>query len=181
MLPVLYNNLKRIVQTDDHVMILVEMVHDARVVRMNAEHAPPEIRKWLGDSVGHWEGDTLVVDTTNFTDTPALSGASRNLHVVERFTRIDADTLALPVHGRRSDGLERAVERRVHLAGHAKTASTSTPVTRRTTRSAASSAARGSSSRTSAKDASRSARPSATECGTIDGGSHAQSTSDAGR
>ena len=93
MLPVLYNNLKRIVQTDDHVMILVEMVHDARVVRMNDEHAPPEIRKWLGDSVGHWEGDTLVVDTTNFTDTPALSGASGNLHVVERFTRIDADTL----------------------------------------------------------------------------------------
>ena len=93
MLPVLYNNLKRIVQTDDHVMILVEMVHDARIVRMNAEHAPPELRSWLGDSVGHWEGDTLVVDTTNFNDTPALSGASRNLHVVERFTRIDADTL----------------------------------------------------------------------------------------
>ena len=93
MLPVLYNNLKRIVQTDDHVLILVEMVHDARVVRMNDEHAPPEIRKWLGDSVGHWEGDTLVVDTTNFNDTPALSGASRNLHVVERFTRLDTDTL----------------------------------------------------------------------------------------
>ena len=93
MLPVLYNNLKRIVQTDDHVMILVEMVHDARVIRMNGEHAPPGIRSWLGDSVGHWEGDTLVVDTTNFNDTPALSGASRNLHVVERFTRLDADTL----------------------------------------------------------------------------------------
>ena len=93
MLPVLYNNLKRIVQTDDHVMILVEMVHDARVIRMNAEHAPPEIRSWLGDSVGRWEDDTLVVDTTNFNDTPALSGASRNLHVVERFTRIDADRL----------------------------------------------------------------------------------------
>ena len=93
MLPVLYNNLKRIVQTDDYVMILVEMVHDARVVRMDQEHASPEVRSWLGDSVGHWEGDTLVVDTTNFNDTPALSGASRNLHVVERFTRIDADTL----------------------------------------------------------------------------------------
>jgi len=93
MLPVLYNNLKRIVQTEDTVMIQVEMVHEARVVRMNQEHAPPEIRSWLGDSVGHWEGDTLVVDTTNFRDTPALSGASRNLHVVERFSRIDADTL----------------------------------------------------------------------------------------
>ncbi len=93
MLSVLYNNLKRIVQTDDTVMILVEMVHDARIVRMNQEHNPPEIRSWLGDSVGHWEGDTLVVDTTNFTDNPSLGGASRNLHVVERFTRVDADTL----------------------------------------------------------------------------------------
>ena len=93
MLPVLYNNLKRIVQTDDHVMILVEMVHDARIVRMNQEHAGPEIRSWLGDSVGHWEDDTLVVDTTNFTDTPALGGASTDLHVVERFTRVDADSL----------------------------------------------------------------------------------------
>ena len=93
MLPVLYNNLKKIVQTDDHVMILVEMVHDARIVRMNQEHAPSEIRSWLGDSVGRWEGDTLVVDTTNFNDTPGLGDASRNLHVVERFTRIDADTL----------------------------------------------------------------------------------------
>jgi len=93
MLPVLYNNLKRIVQTDEHVVILVEMVHDARLIRLNAEHGPPEIRRWLGDSIGHWEGDTLVVDTTNFNDTPALSGASRNLHVVERFTRRDASTL----------------------------------------------------------------------------------------
>ena len=93
MLPVLYNNLKRIVQTEDTVMILVEMVHDARVIRLNQEHAPPEIRSWLGDSVGHWEGDTLVVDTTNFRDTPALGQASRNLHVVERFSRLDADTL----------------------------------------------------------------------------------------
>ena len=93
MLPGLYNNLKRIVQTDDHVMILAEMVHDARIVRLNQEHASPEIRGWLGDSVGHWEGDTLVVDTTNFNDTPALGGASRNLHVVERFTRLDDATL----------------------------------------------------------------------------------------
>ena len=93
MLPVLYNNLKKIVQTEDHVLIHVEMVHDARVVRMNQEHAPPEIRSWLGDSVGRWEGDTLVVDTTNFNDTPALGGASRNLRVVERFTRIGPDAL----------------------------------------------------------------------------------------
>lgn len=93
MLPVLYNNLKRIVQTEDSILIFVEMVHDARIVRMNAEHAPADIRKWMGDSVGRWEGDTLVVDTTNFNDKPALSGATRDLHVVERFTRVDKDTL----------------------------------------------------------------------------------------
>ena len=93
MLPALYNNLKRIVQTDDYVMILVEMVHDARVVRIGQQHAPSEIRGWLGDSIGYWDGDTLVVDTTNFNDTPALRGATRDLHVIERFTRVDADTL----------------------------------------------------------------------------------------
>jgi hypothetical protein len=93
MLPTLYNNLKRIVQTPDHVMILIEMVHDARIIRLNSEHADPSVRKWLGDSIGWWEGDTLVVDTTNFNDFPAQWGASRDLHVVERFTRIDEDTL----------------------------------------------------------------------------------------
>jgi len=92
-LPTIYNNMKRIVQTHDHLMILVEMVHDARIVRLNSEHAPPQVRSWYGDSIGWWEGDTLVVDTTNFNDTPALVGASRELHVVERFKRIDADTL----------------------------------------------------------------------------------------
>jgi hypothetical protein len=86
MLPVLYNNLKRIVQTSDHVMILNEMVHDSRIIRLNSEHLPSDVRKWMGDSIGHWEGSTLVVDTTNFTDRPALGGASRDLHVVERFT-----------------------------------------------------------------------------------------------
>src|SRR5262245_57589883 len=60
-----YNNLHQIVQTRDTVLILTEMVHDARVIRMNARHLPSTIRKWLGDSVGRWEGDTLVVDTTN--------------------------------------------------------------------------------------------------------------------
>ena len=92
-LPVMYNNLKQIVQTKDHVMILNEMVHDARVIRLNSQHEPPEIRRWLGDSIGHWEGDTLVIDTTNFNDQPALGSADRNLHVIERFTRVDAKTL----------------------------------------------------------------------------------------
>jgi hypothetical protein len=93
MLPVLYNNMKRIVQTDNYVMILIEMVHDARIIRLNAEHAPAEVRLWYGDSIGKWEGDTLVVDTTNFTDNPALFLASRNLHVVERFQRTNENDI----------------------------------------------------------------------------------------
>jgi hypothetical protein len=92
-LPVLYNNFKQIVQTKDHVMILVEMVHDARVIPFNRSHAPKHIRKWMGDSVAHWDGDTLVIDTTNFTDKTRFRGSSENLHVVERFTRVDANTI----------------------------------------------------------------------------------------
>src|SRR5262245_28719149 len=88
-----YNNLHQIVQTPDHVMILTEMVHDARVIRMNAQHPPKEVRKWLGDSVGRWEGDTLVVDTTNFSDKTRFRGSSENLHIVERFTRTEPNTL----------------------------------------------------------------------------------------
>jgi hypothetical protein len=93
MLPVLYNNMKKIVQTRDHVTILVEMNHDARVVRMNQKHLPPTIRRWMGDSIGWWEGDTLVVDTTNFHSNPGLFMASEDLHVVEKFKRLDASTL----------------------------------------------------------------------------------------
>ena len=88
MLPGLYNNFKRIVQSEDHIMILVEMVHDARIVRMNQEHAPDGVQRWLGDSIGHWEGDTLVVDTTNFRDETGLYGGDENLHLIERFTRM---------------------------------------------------------------------------------------------
>ncbi len=93
MMPALYNNHKRIVQGEDTIVILVEMVHDARIVRMNAEHDPPEIRKWLGDSIGWWEDDTLVVETTNFRTRPAFSQGSENMKVTERFSRMDADTL----------------------------------------------------------------------------------------
>ena len=88
-----YNNLHQIVQTPDTVVILTEMVHDARVVRMNAQHAPSTIRKWMGDSVGRWDGDTLVIDTTNFTDKTRFRGSSDALHTVERLTRVDAKTL----------------------------------------------------------------------------------------
>jgi hypothetical protein len=88
-----YNNLHQIVQTPSTVMILTEMVHDARIVRIGGEHLPKTIRKWMGDSIGKWDGDTLVVDTTNFTDKTRFRGSSENLHVVERFSRVDANTL----------------------------------------------------------------------------------------
>jgi hypothetical protein len=88
-----YNDLHQIVQTSDSIMILSEMIHDARIVRMNAQHLPKNMRRWMGDSVGHWEGDTLVVDTTNFTDKTRFSGSTENLHVIERLTRVDDKTL----------------------------------------------------------------------------------------
>ena len=88
-----YNNLHQIVQTKDSIMILTEMVHDARIVRMNAQHLPKTMRFWLGDSVGHWEGDTLVVDTTNFTDKTRFRGSTPDLHVIEYFTRVDERSL----------------------------------------------------------------------------------------
>ena len=93
MMPVLYNNTYQIVQNKDTVMILVEMVHDVRIIRMNGTHPPSNVRELLGDSIGHWEGDTLVVDTTNFTDQTRFRGASENLHVIERFERISPDQI----------------------------------------------------------------------------------------
>jgi hypothetical protein len=88
-----YNNLKQIVQTPTQIMILNEMVHDARVIRMDDKHLPSTIRRWNGDSIGRWEGDTLVVDTTNFTSKTQFNGSSDQLHVVERFRRADPKTL----------------------------------------------------------------------------------------
>jgi hypothetical protein len=88
-----YNNNLQIVQTPDHVMILMEMVHDARIVRIGGTHLPRHIRPWMGDSIGRWDGDTLVVDTTNFPPQQNFRGSSENLHVVERFRRADASTI----------------------------------------------------------------------------------------
>jgi hypothetical protein len=88
-----YNDLHQIVQTPDSIMILTEMVHDARIVRMNAQHLPKNFRRWMGDSVGHWDGDTLVIDTTNFTDKTRFRGSTENLHVTERLTRLDGKAL----------------------------------------------------------------------------------------
>ncbi len=88
-IPSLYNNYKRIVQTGDNIMILQEMVHDARIVRMNEEHGPAANRKWMGDSVGRWEGHTLVVNTKHFKNISSLAGADENLEVEERYTLME--------------------------------------------------------------------------------------------
>ncbi|MGD1096706.1 MAG: hypothetical protein ABSB35_32515, partial [Bryobacteraceae bacterium] len=94
MTPYTYNSNYRIVQTKNQVAIYVEMVHDTRIIPLDGRpHLPPSVRLWFGDSVGHWEGDTLVVDTTNFKDETTFYGSDRNMHVVERFRRIDADTI----------------------------------------------------------------------------------------
>jgi len=92
--PTADNNYLQIVQTPKNVLIFHEMIHDARVIPMDGRpHLPAGIAQWTGDSRGRWEGDTLVVDTTNFTDKTKFAGSGTGLHVVERFTRTDPKTL----------------------------------------------------------------------------------------
>ncbi len=94
MMPVMYNNNYKIVQTADTVIIEVEMVHDVRVVKLNAKHDPHNIKKWMGDSIGWWEGDTLVVETINMRPEQGLrGGGSPNAKVTEWFTRINPRTI----------------------------------------------------------------------------------------
>ena len=101
LLPAGYNNNVQVFQAAGYVVLLVEMIHDVRIVPVDGRpHLPPSIRQWLGDARGHWEGNTLVVETTNFTDktgsfsTTGVSwGTGANLHLTERFTRVDADTM----------------------------------------------------------------------------------------
>jgi hypothetical protein len=94
MLPSAYNNNVQVLQTPDHVVIYNEMVHNVRVVPLNDEpHLSADLRQWVGDSRGHWEGDTLVVETTNFLSDTQFPGSSANLHLIERFTRIDENGL----------------------------------------------------------------------------------------
>jgi hypothetical protein len=88
-----YNNTKQIVQTQDYVMILSEMVHDARIIPFRTTHAPQSIRKWFGDSIARWEGDTLVIETTNFNDKTRFRGSSENMKVTERINRVDDRTI----------------------------------------------------------------------------------------
>ena len=101
MLPAGYNNNIHLFQAPGYVVILHEMVHDTRVIPLDGRpHLDQDLRQWLGDSRGHWEGDTLVVETTNFTDkTASFStsfvswGSAENLSLTERFTRVDAETV----------------------------------------------------------------------------------------
>ena len=86
MLPSFYNSNYQIVQGRDSVAILVEMIHDVRIVRLNAQHSPTRV--WYGDSIGHFEGDTLVVETTNYNPNQQMFGGSPDMKVTERFTRV---------------------------------------------------------------------------------------------
>ena len=89
-----YNNYVQLFEMPNAVIIFTEMIHDARIVWMDGRpHLPPQVKLWLGDSRGHWEGTTLVVDTTNFTAKTGFRGSSDQLHLTERFTRVDASTL----------------------------------------------------------------------------------------
>jgi hypothetical protein len=111
MLPLMYNNTYQIVQSKDEVAIDVEMVHDVRHIRLGGGHIPASMKQWMGDSVGHWDGDTLVVETTNMRPEQSFRGGSPNQKITERFRRLgpnsisyqftidDPDTYTAPVSG----------------------------------------------------------------------------------
>ena len=90
-------NFYQIVQTPSYVMILSELIHDVRIIRIGGRRLPPSVQLWRGDSIGHWEKDTLVVETTNFSENSRYGGSSERLRVVERFTRSDASTISYRV------------------------------------------------------------------------------------
>ena len=115
-LPVMYNNLKRIVQTEDHVMILNEMNHDARVIRIDQNHDETGVPSWLGDSIARWEGDELVITTRGFRDELSFTQGTKDMVVEERFSRMDADNLLYKFTVDRPQ-LHRVVHGRVSVAG----------------------------------------------------------------
>ncbi len=93
-----YNSLFQILQTPETVVIFQELIHDARIIPMDGRpHLPASIRQWHGDPRGRWEGDTLVVETTNFSPKSNFQGSAENLHLVERFTRVDAETISYEI------------------------------------------------------------------------------------
>ncbi len=93
-----YNSYYQIFQTDTHVVMLMEMAHDARIIPLNGgPHIDSDVRQWLGDSRGHWEGETLVVETKNYSPKIYFQGAAENLEIIERFTRVAPDVLEYEV------------------------------------------------------------------------------------
>jgi hypothetical protein len=96
--PTIYGNTSQIVQGQGSVSIRYEMIHEARVIPLDGRpHLPSDIRVWFGDSRGRWEGDTLVVDVSNFSDRISYHGSSSSLHLTERFRRTDANTVRYEV------------------------------------------------------------------------------------
>ena len=92
--PSAYNNNVHIFQTPGYAVLLIEMVNDARIVPLDGrEHLPEHIRQWRGDARGRWEGDTLVVESTNFTDKTSYRGSGSNMRLVERFTRVGPERI----------------------------------------------------------------------------------------
>ena len=122
MIPVVYNNGNQILQAPGYVVFRNEMIHESRVIPLDGRpHVGASIRLYMGDSRGHWEGNTLVVETTNFTDKDAIgsNGAgypgdpgyhSDQLKVIERFTRIGPENARIPRNGYRSENLDQAVD-----------------------------------------------------------------------
>ena len=93
MLPGAQNNNLQIVQTPDYVVIVTEMIHEARIVPLNRRGPLPPVQGWTGISRGHWEGSALVVETDHFSRSASFLGAAGRLRLIERFTRIDANTI----------------------------------------------------------------------------------------
>jgi hypothetical protein len=89
-----FNSYYQIVQAPGYVVVVMEAIHDARIIPTDGRpHLPQNIRTWNGDSIGHWEGKTLVVDTTNFSPKDNFMGSAENLHLIERFTRVASDEI----------------------------------------------------------------------------------------
>ena len=115
------NNIMRVLQTPDYVVLLLEMIHDARIVPLDGRpHLPSHMKMWMGDSRGRWEGNTLVIETTNFTSKVAAFstrngqggvdlGSGENVRLTERLTRVDTKTIEYQVHRQRSFDLHEAV------------------------------------------------------------------------
>ena len=139
-----YNSYYQLFQTPDHVVILMEMAHDARIIPLDGRpHLDGDVRQWLGDSRGYWDGDTLVVETKNYSPFASFMGAAEHLHITERFTPGERRRVAVRGHRQRSDHLGAAVDGHDSRCAAAPTPSTSTPATKATSAWKASSPARG--------------------------------------